>query len=291
MCDSPNCDHKHPLYNRRPVLSKFDDADTPDHIGQRYLDMGFSHSVFADVAHAGNPVEMFSVEKQKQNFVLAGDNMIDMAKDALLVESTQWLPFFSEVYNISAKLEDYVVVPVIIMPSDLPNRNCIAFPYQELAKANPEFGLLAYQTWRAKPTFIDHVNKDHTKSKGIIFSSMMRKMHGVHGDLWKVVCLAGYDRNRDPDLVNQILTGERNSYSMGAWTTHFTCSVCGATHRDPKDPGCNHVKIGMTAFTRHGDKLGYLDSRNPVGFELSSVTVPAYQSAVTDHNATIKMWV
>ncbi len=288
MCDKPNCHHGDP-YRRRPVTAKFVDDANP--LADRYRDMGFQHAVFADVAHAGNPVEMFSVEKQKNNFVLAsGDDLIDVARNSLMVESTQWLPFFSEAYNISAKLEDYVVVPVIIMPSDLPNRNCIAFPYEELAKANPEFGLLSYQTWRAKPTFIDHVNKDHTKAKGIIFSSVFRPMQGVHGDLYKIICLAGYDRTRDPALVNQILTGERNSYSMGAWTTHFTCSVCGAVHRQPTEPGCNHVKIGMTSFTMHDGKLGYLDSRNPVGFELSSVTVPAYQSAVTDHHATIKMW-
>ena len=425
----------------KPPIRKFatisSNQDPSQNSYDRYTQLGYKHTVFADCIHSGNPVEMFSVEKQKQNFILAsGDNLIDTANNAMLVESTQWLPFFSEAYNISSKLEDYVVVPVIIMPSDLPNRNAAAFPYEELAKANPELGLLNYQTWRAKPSFADHCfpeetmitmgdgtkkfisnievgdmvlthkanirsvtevfkngekslseikcqglidsifvtsnhpflvalngpsnvneqvfkpvrelekgdyllapvnkygdayyipvkilsithnvriaetynfeveedhsyvandlavhncNKDHTKAKGIIFSSVMRPIHNVYGDLWKVICLVGFDRTNDPALVNDILNGKHGAYSMGAWTTHFTCSVCGAVHNNPNTPGCEHVRIGNPTLGNFNGKLAYLDSRNPTGFEVSVVTnsPPAYESARTQKDHVIKMW-
>jgi hypothetical protein len=118
--------------------------------------LGRNHSVYADAQFTGTPVEMASVEQQKSRLILAsGDNLIDTTRSTI-VEAKEWLPFFAERYNISADVRDYVVVPVVIMPSDLPNRNVVAFPYDELVKANPDVGQLGYQTWRAKPMFADH---------------------------------------------------------------------------------------------------------------------------------------
>jgi len=244
--------------------------------------MGRPFAVYADCQDSGKPVEMFSIEQQKSRLVLAsGDNLVDPTRE-MLVETTKWLPAFAEQYNISADLRDYVMVPVVIMPSDLPNRNAQAFPYEELIKANVEVGRLAYQTWTAKPTFQDHQNSDHTKAKGIIFASVMRPIPRARGNLWKVICLCGYDRSTQPVLANQILTGERNSYSMGAWSEHFICSICGAVH-NAKQPGCDHINIKMPRLTKYDNgKLAYAQARNILGFEVSSVQTPAYFSATTN---------
>jgi hypothetical protein len=248
---------------------------------------GRNFFVKADSELSGKPVEIFSIEKQKSRLTLAsGDNLIDYTR-ATMMDSKDSLPFFAELYNISANIDDYIMVPVIIMPSEIPNRNSIGFPFSELSRANPDAGCLAYQTWKNKPTFIDHNNKDYTKAKGIIFASSMRPIIGCQGNLWKVICLCGFDRTRDPILANSILTGERNAYSMGAWTSKFTCSICNACVSSQPEPVCEHVNIKKPALSIFKDsqgrkQLAYIQARNPLGFETSSVGSPAYLSATTN---------
>lgn len=246
---------------------------------------GKNFSVYADANYNGAPLECFSMEKEKSKLILSsGDNLVDLTKSTL-VRAQESLPFFAELYNISAKLSDYLIVPVIIMPSDLPNRNGVGFPYSELVRANVDAGQLTYQTWTHKPTFADHNNRDHTKAKGIILASSFRPITRSRGNLYKVIVLAAFDRSRDPVLANQILTGERNAYSMGAWTNYFTCSFCQARHGAKAD--CEHISLARPKMSILRDKQGnkqlvFLQGREPIGFELSSVKQPAYLSAVTN---------
>ena len=235
--------------------------------------------VIADCPESSAPVELYSVEKNKHKLVLANESLIDSTKIAL-EQSTAFLPFFAELYNISAKLEDYILVPTVLMPSDLPNRNAQAFPFSELVKADAESGQIGFETWGRMPTFIDHNNKDHTKAKGIIFSSTMRPILGAAGDLYKVVALLGFDRTRDPMLANSILTGERPSYSMGAWAREFACSICHAKHTS-KHQGCEHISLAAPRMKEFDGKLSYLQAKGIKGFETSSVSRPAFFSATT----------
>jgi hypothetical protein len=246
--------------------------------------MGREYAVYSDCDAASVPVEMYSIEKQKDRLLAsAATSSVDMAKAAIL-DAPKTLPFFAERYNISAKIEDYILVPVVMMPSVLPNRNCVGFPYEELASANPDTGCLGFQTWKNKPTHIDHVNKDYTKAKGIIFETAFRRLSGAKGNLWKVMCLAGFDRSRDPVLANAILTGERRAYSMGAWTSRFTCSICGC---EANKKTCDHINFKQPRMTIQANgQLAYLQARDITGFELSSVVMPAYASAVTDQIMT-----
>jgi hypothetical protein len=117
---------------------------------------GRGFAVYADAMDSGRPVELFSAESQRDRLVMAGGiNLLDETKQAL-VQAKSTLPFFAEMYNISADLRDHIMVPVVIMPTELPNRNVVGFPYDQLVKANPDMGCLAYQTWVNKPTFVDH---------------------------------------------------------------------------------------------------------------------------------------
>lgn len=238
--------------------------------------------IIADCSYSAKPVELYSIEKEKHKLVLANESIVDDAKLAF-EQSTSFLPFFAELYNVSAKLEDYVLVPTVIMPSDLANRNAQAFPLSELLRADVETGQIGYETWARKPTFQDHVNKDHTKAKGIIFSSTLKPIRGAKGSLQKVVALMGYDRTRDPILVNSILTGERPSYSMGAYARFFTCSICGSKHTS-QHRGCEHISLQMPRMQKFGEKLSYLQARQINGFEVSSVEKPAFYSATTPTN-------
>ncbi len=115
----------------------------------------------AEADFVGTPVEAFSIEEQKGNLMLAGDSLISDTRNAL-TESTGWLPFFAEEYNISPDIKDYVLVPVSIFLSGLPNKKGHAFTVEELTSADPMLGCLKFESWKRKPCFLNHVNKDHT---------------------------------------------------------------------------------------------------------------------------------
>lgn len=190
-----------------------------------------------------------------------------------------WLPFCAPHYHISANIDDYVMIPTIIMPSDLPNRNAVGFPLSELIAFNPSLGQLAYKTWRGKPTFLEHDNTDITKAYGVIVDTYMRKMEDFgNGKVWKLLSLLAFDRSKHPDLCNQILSGQMNSYSMGAYVSSYTCSFCGS------DLGqCSHLtpKASCELYVLNG-KLVFKQVRGVEGFETSAVASPAFTSAISD---------
>lgn len=224
------------------------------------------------------PIELYDkvIEGQKHRLVTASDNLTQDLKYAL-TEVRQWLPFAAEQYKISANINDYVCVPVIIMPSELPNKNGIGFPFDQLTKFNPDSGKIAFKTWQTKPCFLEHCNNDYTIAYGTVFDSIMKPMKNVKGDLWKVIALTAWDRTRYSDVVNDILTGKRNSYSMGALTSGFRCSICGAWH----DENCGHVVYRKPNFKPIGGKVPYLRAMNPSAIEVSSVLHGAYISATS----------
>lgn len=252
------------------------------------------YEVRADAAFSYEPIDVYSREKHAHKKQLVTAGLMDSVKGAIM-EAEGSLPYFAEVYEISANINDYVLVPTIIMPSDLPNRNLVAFPREELLRANPEMGTLGYQTWRMKHTCKDHINKRIPQdSKGIVLSTFLREMKGTRGNLLKVVALCAYDRKRDPILANSILTGERTTYSMGAFCGHYTCSICNA--RFPEH-ACEHIEIPSPKMKRRLElraeadgRLAYLKARDFVGFEISSVESPAYVSARTEKEHLIKMF-
>lgn len=201
------------------------------------------------------------------------------------LEVQDWLPAAASVYNISPKIEDYVVVPVIIMPTDMPNRNSVAFSYEDLLAFNPREGRPAYKTWTGKPTFLEHANQDYTKAKGIIFDSYMAPIKGTKQTLAKVVCLCGFDMKADRQLAMDIKTKKRTNYSMGASINMYECSICGCTtNQGSRDTACGHVIRGsLNLFnTRFGLKPAYYLARGITGFETSSVARPAWCSANED---------
>ncbi|QJT70858.1 hypothetical protein GR7B_00060 [Vibrio phage vB_VcorM_GR7B] len=197
------------------------------------------------------------------------------------VDFASWLPFSAKPYNISNKIEDYVLVPVIIMPSDLPNRNGVGFPLNELVKFSPEHGMQAYKTWKGKGTYYEHANQILHEAKGVIVDTYMRQFKGFGGKkIWKLVALLAFDRSKDPAMVKRILSGDLNTYSMGAYVTKYKCSVCG------RDKGlCSHLSTQkkVNFQLEAGGKLAYQLACGIEGFETSAVEDPAYVSAISDH--------
>lgn len=232
-----------------------------------------------------NPFEMHkllknkTIERQADNLVVTSNLGEDLMQGHVLdIHNT--LPGASKHYNISADLNDYIIVPVFTIPSEIPNRNGVGFPLEELTDFSPEDGMYYYQTFKNKPTHFEHVNKDYTIAKGIIADCYMRLLKGYsYNRIWKMVELLMWDRTRDPDLCKEILSGGINAYSMGAMVGGYSCSYCGS-----ELGRCHHLhKDQKVDFYSQGGHLVYRRVSKPRGFETSAVATPAYSVAATDH--------
>jgi len=191
-----------------------------------------------------------------------------------------WLGAAAKAYHISAKLSDYVIVPVFTIPSDLPNRNGVGFSKKELVKWNLEQGAPAFKTFKGRPTYVEHNNKIPEQASGVILDAFLRPLKGYGGGkVWKLVELLAFDRSKNEELCSQILSGERNAYSMGALVKGYTCSVCeGALGH------CGHLNTRSKVQFQvlESGKLAYKLARDITGYETSSVSTPAYTQACTD---------
>lgn len=265
--------------------------------------MDFNHLDISALLETADCASYRPIELHNQDSISNGLNRLstevaNVVKTSLntALDAKEWLPFAAEKYEISSDMSDYVLVPVIIMPSDLPNRNMVAFPFSELSSWNPSSRSLTYASWRGAPTHIEHINRDYTKAKGVVFDTSMQPMHGRSGGLWKVLALCGFCRHKDAALANDILTGHRPNYSMGALVNTYSCSVCGAQSEIGAGKvlpcGLEHVhyKSGrFKTFNVKGEKvLGHFNAHGIQGFEVSSVSVPAWPSAVTDIDQHIR---
>ena len=194
----------------------------------------------------------------------------------VVLDAPSWLPYAAESYKISSNLKDYVITPVTIMYSDLPNRNGVGFPLDELSSWSSETGMVAYKTWQGKLVCIEHNNSNKELSKGVILASSMYHLPRFQGDIYAVSLLLGFDRTKDSMLANQILSGERAAYSMGAICHDYICNICNARY---SKGGCDHVKLGQPKVNIVDGKLAYLQAHNFIGIECSSVEIPAYYQA------------
>lgn len=201
-----------------------------------------------------------------------------------LLDVTTWLRQASSHYHISPDIRDYVLVPVVTIPSDLPNRNGVGFPLSTLTEFIPDAGMLSYKTFKGKPTFYEHRNKDITQAKGIIADTHLRKLEGYGNDrVWKLLKLLCFDRSKDEILVDRILSKDPekriNTYSMGAYLTGCECSYCGkplgyCTHLDPNPQGVN--------FYEKDGHIVHKIMTGVTGFETSAVESPAWMVAISD---------
>lgn len=259
--------------------------------GERQVETG-SIREFGFKQKAQGILEMHRVPKFKQEKTLLQLASADKdyyrqtaatGADRTHLDVVDWLPFCAEKYNISANLSDYVIVPVPIVPSDIPNRNLVAFPFKTLSDFDPHLKMMQYRSWKAAPTHIEHINKDYTIAKGVVFDVSLQRMRNSLDEVWKVVALCGFDRTKDKLLANAILTGERDEYSMGAYTGGYTCSCCNAASGRPGEMGCNHLEPNrrqLRVFEVQGQPtLAYNNVESFQGFEISSVADAAFKGA------------
>lgn len=241
--------------------------------------------VYADAFMDGKAIDIHKEIKSKTIQIASNDLVIQKKANTLSAEGEQkldisnWLPFAAKKYHISPDIHDYIFVPVLTIPSDIPNRNGVAFPLKTLLEFNIDAGCQGYKTFRGKPVHYEHQNKDPVKAKGVIVDSFLRPMKGFgNGNLWKVMLLLAIDRTKDVNLSGDIMKGNMNSYSMGAYVDKYTCSYCGS------DVGkCEHIPLkSPVAFYKKDGKLVFKNMHGMLGFECSSVGTPAWSPATSD---------
>lgn len=249
-------------YNRRPVIA------------------GTSKSVvYSDCPALNVPVDVHRAVKNK-DIVIAGDGNLLVAPNSSLspIGSTldwqSWLPFCAREYKISTNPLDYVLLPVIICPSGIPNRNGVGFPLEELCKWDSEIHQQVYRGWVGCPTYEEHANDDFKQARGVVIDSVLRKVPDVQGNIWKVLGLAAFDRTKYPELAARLLGRKTNDVSMGCMVSNYSCSIC---HK--LSGSCNHINMRkprdfqIDALT---GKLAYRRCHGIQAFELSSVSTPAW---------------
>lgn len=227
------------------------------------------------------PTELHGISKKSNSVSLKGAVTGDVGERT--IDANLWLPGAAKSYHLSPNLSDYILVPVPSVISEMPNTNGDSVIKEELLRFMPEFGQLAYQTWKGKPTHVEHDNKDITKAKGIIFDVFLRRLPQFAGNHVKVIKLLGFDRTKDPALCDAILTRKVNTYSLGMYFKSYTCSICG--HQVGKGLGtpCIHTRPRRKTYKFPDGRLAYRQCEYITGFETSVVADPAYVVANSDH--------
>lgn len=202
-----------------------------------------------------------------------------------MAECNLWLPFAAKKYQLSSDIRDYVLVPVPVMYTDIPNTNGDSVTLSEFLDFNPEHGMQAFKTFRGKPCHLEHDNKVIERAKGVILDVFLRPLRKFGGGkYYKLVELMAYDRTKDPELVNQILSGQHNAYSVGFYFKSYTCSICGAhVGQGMNSKPCDHTYPRRPTYKNPQGRLAYRQCKSIVGFETSVVANPSYITAIGPH--------
>ena len=202
-----------------------------------------------------------------------------------------WLPFAAKTYHISANPADYILKPMLLMPSDIPNRNGIGFPIGELVRfLPPPMNRQVYRSWVGTPIHIEHANEDCTTAIGVVIDTALRQIKGFGDDKhWKVMGLLAIDKTKDPAIAQKVLSGEINTCSMGCLANSFTCSVCGKPATKNQFTNCGHItttdNVNWQLVNHLGAQhLAYLNAHELSPIELSIVKDPAWCQALSDEN-------
>jgi hypothetical protein len=232
-----------------------------------------------------NLSDLINGKEDRANESLKNNRSLKPDVREMLTGAKRLLEISHDYYNISKDVKDFILVPTIIMPSELPNKNCVSFSTKELMRFNGIGKRMAYELWKGSPTHLEHKNDVPSEAKGIIFDCVMKPIRSMQGDLWKVINLCGFDRNKDPKLCNAIATKENTGYSMGCLVTDYISSCCGAAL---SNGGCEHITYGKPEFKIIDGKLAKFNAIDILPIETSAVSNPAYLSSVTEE--AMQMW-
>lgn len=224
----------------------------------------------------------FERDRETGKVLMASSSVVDRGSRV----DISWLPAAAEKYKISADIKDYVLCEVpIVEGGGIPNRNLHAFLSSRLTEFLPKYGCQAYQTFKAKPVHFEHQHDDETKAKGVIFDAAFRTINGRDF----VFIIKGFDRTKDRELAEAVLSGKRRGHSMSAYAEAFDCSVCGHNWNTEYRNACEKHMKGPMGQRSEGRLLGagqvydgalsYMVVKGIVYIESSSVSDPAMWAA------------
>lgn len=253
-------------------------------------------AVYSDAFGFGKAIDVHKAIKSKdivlskQGMHVVTSTLGDHAAPSEAIDLATVLKECHTAYNISPDPNDYVLVPCLGLPTGTPNRNGVGFPLSQLTRWSYDGGCLAYRTWVNKPLYCEHENQDPLKSRGLILDTSLRKIAGFgNGMCHKVLFLQAMDRTKH-ERIHLIMSGEMNTYSMGAYVGTYHCSYCGQEMVKEQDKYGNtfwkncphlHPKEPKDFYVLNG-RLVYRTVADIVGFENSSVETPAYTQASGD---------
>lgn len=132
------------------------------------------------------------------------------------------------------------------------NENFDEFPADEIAAA--------YKSFIGKPVFVNHVNEDHRRARGVIIGAALHLDRNPDNtpDTW-VEVLMEVDGKNFPKLAEAILTGKIDRTSMGCDVEYSICSACGNKATAPAEycihipamKGRPHTAVGPITGARH----------------------------------------
>lgn len=160
------------------------------------------------------------------------------------------------------------------------NQNFDGWPSEELKKS--------YRTFLGKPVFVNHVNDDPRKARGVVVAARFVE----NGDDKFIEVIQEVDADKFPKLAHELISGGLDSVSMGAEARICKCSYCGNEASDMLSM-CSHVlsKKGQVLGRVNDDGtqedvLIYEECRDISFFELSYVFDPADETAVVSNVLT-----
>lgn len=225
------------------------------------------------------PIDLFSTDVPKNNYISVSSDITGESGSRL--DAHIWLPFCAKVYEISPRLEDYVVIPVVTVISDLPNTNGDCIELSEMLAFNADHGMPFYKTFKGKPVQLEHQNKILNKARGVILDAYISPLKGFNGKRGKIVELLAVDKTKDRDVANRVLSGEYNTYSIGARFAKYECSITGKVYQ-PGQPAGKYTQPGVPTYVNDQGQLVFRKLKGLEGFETSIVKNPAYYSALSD---------
>ncbi len=242
--------------------------------------------------HAGRPAQPKTIIRsspQAPELGMPPQEVTPATDEEISRIDTSWLPFAAKTYHISPNLEDYIIVNQMICPSDLPNRNGVSFPIEELVRfLPPPMNRQVFKAWAGCPVHEEHDNEDCTKAVGVIFDTSIRKIKGYgDGKHWAVYGLLGIDKNKYPQLAAEVASGKINTGSMGCMADEFRCSVCGSKASDNAMLNCAHISSTKDVNWRYVvdagvKKLAFLQAYGLSPIEYSVVRDPAWATCLSD---------
>ena len=126
-----------------------------------------------------------------------------------------------------------------------------------------------YKTFESAGVFIQHFNKDPSKSIGKVIKAIYNE------DMHRVELIIEISKKKAPDIYNDIKNGNRIKVSMGVKVPQEMCSFCGAITKGSLANRCDHLKFQMHQQMPNGQVVYAINIPPMNFFDISVVRRPA----------------